>query len=104
MLIVETHDLIGGYAQPVYRVHAHLKAKGKRNRYVCFRAGVVVRQQLEAQRFFPVWARLSLVQGKKHKYYSLNLAGTFEIAKRKRWRIFFDPEIENWNLETASEP
>ena len=99
MLIVETHDLIGGWLRPVYYVHAQLKAKGKRTRYVCFKAGVVVRQQLESQRFFPVWARLAVVQGKQHDYYKLDLACTTEVrseSTERRWRIQLDPETNTW--------
>ena len=90
MLIVETHDLIGGWPRPVYCVHAQLKTKGKRNRYVCFKAGVVVKQQLEAQRFFPVWARLTMVEGKEHEYYKLDLSCVMQVLCKtagRRWRV-----------------
>jgi len=108
MLIVEIHSVEN---DDVLRVHAQVKAKkhkGKKKariQYVCFKAGVVVRQQLEEHRFFPVWARLSMVQGKKHEYYQLDLAGTFEVVcrrdKQKRWRVFFDPKKEDWAKEEA---
>lgn len=101
MLIIGTHlsqdkDSLSEHL----RVHARLKFKGERNRFVCFRAGVVVKDQLEHQRFFPVWARLTLVQGKANKYYKLALATTVQVCrgrgKRKRWSIAFDPGTKLW--------
>jgi hypothetical protein len=100
MLIVEGHlD-----ADKKLRVHAQLKRK--RDRFVCFRAGVVVRQQLEGQRFFPVWARLHVVKGKVHEYYKLDLATTTQVSggqgkgKRKRWKVALDAETQSWKGES----
>jgi hypothetical protein len=97
MLIIETH---GTYDDGL-RVYARMKGKGrgKGKRLVCFRAGVVVRQQLESQRFFPVWARLSVVQGKAHEYYKLDLACTTEVrgeTTNGRWRVNYDAETNTW--------
>jgi hypothetical protein len=95
MLIVETHfDAEGNL-----RVHARTRLKGKLRQRVCFKAGVVVKQQLEAQRFFPVWARLTLVQGKAHEYYSLYIACTTEFrgeAPGQQWRVNYDPETKTY--------
>jgi hypothetical protein len=101
LLIIATHlgpDLISGEQDAIMHVHAQ-RVKGKRPSHVCFRAGVVVRQQLEAQRFFPVWARLSLVQGKAHDYYMLDLACTTEVrgeATDRHWHVNLDPETNTW--------
>jgi hypothetical protein len=103
------------------RVHARLKRsrkplgnlvpvcssklnKKRGYRHVCFRAGVVVRQQLEQQRFFPVWARLAMVQGKQHEYYSLDLACTTEVrSARNRWRVNYDSETQTWKGDDTHE-
>jgi hypothetical protein len=99
MLIIETHRGWGGKG---LRVHARLKRK--RHRRVCFKPGVVVQQQLESQRFFPVWARLSVVQGKQHEYYKLDLACTTEVCgqtSERPWRVNYDPETETWKEATG---
>jgi hypothetical protein len=75
-------------------VHAQLE-DGRR---VCFRAGVVVKQQLENQRFFPAWARLNLVQGTKHEYYMLDIAKTIQV-RGNLWRLDFDLETQSWKQE-----
>jgi len=91
MLIIEMHQSEDGL-----RVHARVK----RDSRICFRAGVVVKQQLEAQRFFPVWARLFIVQGQAHEYYKLDLACTTEVCgglpPEQRWRVNYDPTTKTW--------
>jgi hypothetical protein len=101
------HGLIGdlllivGYHPGAYsdmRVHARLK-RNRKTSYVCFKAGVVIQQQLEQQRFFPVWARLRLREGKAHPYYILDLACTTEIkggTTQHRWRVSYNPTTETW--------
>jgi hypothetical protein len=104
MLIIETHEVWDNpeLAQSETSLRVHARLKRKRKRHVCFKAGVVVRQQLESQRFFPVWARLSLVQGKAHEYYMLDLACTMEIQIGER-RSFYDPQTESWGATPLPE-
>jgi hypothetical protein len=109
MLIIETHETWDNdklaQSQTTLRVHARLKRK--RHRHVCFKAGVVVRQQLEQQRFFPVWARLTLVQGKAHEYYILDLACTTTVhgdTNGRYWEVNYDPETNRWHPHPETKP
>jgi hypothetical protein len=90
MLIIDIHEPPDSNGDCLH-VHAELE-DGRR---VCFRAGVVVRHQLENQRFFPVWVRLNLVQGKQHEYYRLDIANTVQVCGN-RWHFDFNSETRSW--------
>jgi hypothetical protein len=99
MLIMGTHGSPDGL-----RVHARVRLEKKVYLYACFLAGIVVVRQLQAQRFFPVWARLSMVKGKAHEYYKLDLATTIAVCgggdpAAYRWRLNYDLETNIWTNE-----